>query len=97
MAGVNRVRYARTRDAVDIAYATLGDGPPLLVLRPILRLSVDHPLDESPDLELPKLAEKHLVVVWDPRGFGLSETSEPCYTVDSSLRRYVGGGGCACA
>src|SRR5262245_4795203 len=89
-----RIRYARTSDGADIAYGVIGSGPPVLVVRALMRLAVDDELAPeenrasgsawiSPWLAF---ADEHTIVIWDPRGFGLSAGSEPQYTHESSLR-----------
>jgi class 3 adenylate cyclase len=35
--------------------------------------------------ELPNLSDNHRIIMWDPRGFGLSQTTEPGYTLETSL------------
>jgi class 3 adenylate cyclase len=81
----SRVRYARTSDGVDIAYASIGSGPPLLVSRPVLRLAVDDELSGDSDARWLALADHRSLVIWDHRGFGLSGVEEPQYTIESSL------------
>lgn len=80
-----KIRYARTSDGVDIAYATHGSGPMLLVARPLLRTAVDGELGWM-DPALPLLADQHTVVTWDWRSLGLSTTNTAEYTLDSTLR-----------
>ena len=80
-----RIRYARTTDGVDIAYGVVGSGPPLLVVRAVMGLAVDDELAPESDASFLALAGTHRVVVWDPRGFGLSTGSEPKYTLGSSV------------
>jgi pimeloyl-ACP methyl ester carboxylesterase len=80
-----RVRYARTSDGVDIAYATVGEGPLLLVARPLLRAAVDGDLQFMMDPWLATLAERRTIVVWDFRGSGLSAGVEPQYTLETAL------------
>ena len=81
-----RIRYARTSDGADIAYAIAGSGPPLLIVRAILRLAVDDELASDSDAPWLSLADHRTVVIWDPRGLGLSAGSEPEYTLESSVR-----------
>jgi class 3 adenylate cyclase/pimeloyl-ACP methyl ester carboxylesterase len=81
-----RIRYARTSDGANIAYGVVGVGPPLLVVRVLLRQAVDDELSSDSDAPWLALAEKHAVVAWDPRGFGLSAASAPEYTLESSVR-----------
>ena len=80
-----RVRYARTEDGASIAYAVFGDGPPLLVARPLLRSPVDESLENQFDPVLPILARSRSLVLWDYRGLGMSDSVSPAYSLESSL------------
>ncbi len=66
-----RIQYLKTSDGVDIAYAVVGDGPPLLVARGLLMPGLDDDI-ARPSLLWPALTESHSVVLWDNRGVGLS-------------------------
>jgi class 3 adenylate cyclase len=81
-----QIRYVRTSDGVDIAYAAVGSGPALLVLRPFMSLDVDAEIAEEPRWRAAwlDLAEHRTVVIWDYRGHGLSGTGET-YTLESAM------------
>ena len=79
-----RVRYARTSDGVDLAYGTVGTGPPLLVIRPLLRPTFADEVAGKKEPWLP-LADGHSLIVWDHRGFGLSNAAPVDYTLDASV------------
>jgi len=67
-----QIRYARTADGIAIAYAVVGEGPPLLFARPFINPGLDDEI-AWPSAQLwPALAGSHSVVLWDTRGAGLS-------------------------
>jgi len=83
-----KIRYARTSDGVDIAYAVHGAGQggvPLLAGRSLLRAPVDSELGWM-DEGLPEIAERRTVVLWDWRSLGLSAAATAEYTIGSTLR-----------
>src|SRR5207245_800306 len=68
-----RIRFCKTSDGVRIAYATVGEGSPLVVLNPWvshLQFDWDHP---NPRRFIEGLAAGHLVARFDKRGTGLSD------------------------
>jgi pimeloyl-ACP methyl ester carboxylesterase len=67
-----RIQYAKTSDGVDIAYATAGDGPPLLVV-PTAPLSHVQAIWETLAHIYQPLAERFHLVWYDSRGSGLSD------------------------
>jgi pimeloyl-ACP methyl ester carboxylesterase len=74
-----RIQFAKTGDGVAIAYAIVGQGPPVLIARPFLAPGLDHEipeLREETSLWLSGLwtllTDSHSVVFWDLRGVGLS-------------------------
>ncbi|MDP2954814.1 MAG: alpha/beta fold hydrolase, partial [Longimicrobiales bacterium] len=78
------IQYAKTSDGVSIAFATLGQGtPPLVVMRGFL-------FDLRLEWQIPGLrrlyerwAEKRMVVRYDGRGFGLSERNITTLSLDT--------------
>ncbi len=80
------IRYARTADGVDIAFAVAGSGPPLLVFRTLISPDVDAEIaDESRwRAAFLDLADQRTVVIWDYRGQGLSAPAET-YTLDAAV------------
>jgi class 3 adenylate cyclase/pimeloyl-ACP methyl ester carboxylesterase len=66
-----QIRYTHTADGVAIAYAIVGEGPPLLFARPFFSPGLDDELAQ-PDRLWPVLTDSHSVVLWDVRGLGLS-------------------------
>jgi len=81
-----RVRFARAADGTNIAYSTLGDGPPL-VLMPAILFSHLEKLWELPQLRrgLEQLAESWTIIRYDNRGCGLSERD----VIDFSLEAHL--------
>jgi pimeloyl-ACP methyl ester carboxylesterase len=68
-----QIRYTTTADGVSLAYAVVGQGPPIVrVLGHFTHLEVEW---EWPDLRRfwESLAERHTVVRYDGRGMGLSD------------------------
>jgi TolB-like protein/class 3 adenylate cyclase/pimeloyl-ACP methyl ester carboxylesterase len=66
-----RIEYCRTPDGVRLAYATIGEGPPLVKTGSFLsHLQYDHPLWGPAWVGL---ASKYKFVRYDPRGNGLSD------------------------
>ena len=81
------IQYAVTSDGVSIAYSTLGEGPPLVILPvlPLSHLQVEWQMPGMRDF-LEQLADGHQVVRFDARGLGLSDRSESERTLDAHLR-----------
>jgi pimeloyl-ACP methyl ester carboxylesterase/DNA-binding CsgD family transcriptional regulator len=79
-----RVRFARSADGTKIAYSTLGDGPPL-VLMPAILFSHLEKLWEIPELRrgLEQLAENWTVVRYDNRGCGLSQRNVTDFSLEA--------------
>ena len=69
-----QIRYAQTADGVAIAYAVVGQGPPLLYARALFSPGVDDELALSTAL-WSSLTDSHTIVLWDLRGEGLSGTA----------------------
>ncbi len=81
-----RIQYAKTEDGVNIAFTTVGKGPPLVVAGDISDSHVQLAWDSPPSGPLFKLlAGKHTVVKFDPRGFGLSDRDVSAFPLDSRL------------
>ena len=76
------VQYTRTSDGADIAYWTMGDGPPLLQLtvQPVFPWRIYHSMEEARAWD-DRLAEDWTLVEFDARGVGLSASDD----VDRSL------------
>jgi class 3 adenylate cyclase len=66
-----QIQYTHAADGVAIAYAVVGEGPPLLVARGLLNAGLDDEIARSAGF-WPALTGSHSVVLWDSRGVGLS-------------------------
>src|SRR5437867_2136714 len=80
-----RIQYARTSDGVDIAFATAGDGPPLLVV-PNGPFSHVQATWETYAHVYPPLAERFHLVWYDSRGSGLSDREAIDFSMDAMVR-----------
>jgi pimeloyl-ACP methyl ester carboxylesterase len=70
-----RIQYAKTADGVSIAFATAGEGHPLIIV-PVPALShIEHGWEMFSPLLQP-LARSFRVVVYDSRGAGLSDRGD---------------------
>lgn len=80
------IQYAMTSDGVNIAYATIGTGHPLLVL-PILPLSHLQVEWQMPGMRefLESLASHHTVIRYDARGLGLSDRDPADRSLDAHI------------
>src|SRR3990172_961411 len=80
-----RIQYAKTSDGVSIAFATLGQGTPPLVVMPVASLESLRLGWQIPELRrgYERLAKKRLLVRYDRRGFGLSERNITAFSLDT--------------
>lgn len=78
------IRYARTRDGVNVAFWTLGEGLPLVCMT---NLIWSHTQLEWRFPEMRRwfelLAERRQVIRFDPRGTGLSQRAVDEYTIEA--------------
>jgi class 3 adenylate cyclase/pimeloyl-ACP methyl ester carboxylesterase len=79
-----RIQYARTSDGVDIAFATAGDGPPLLVVL-IPPLTHVQAAWSTFGYFLRPLAECFNLVWYDFRGTGLSDRDAIDFSMDAMV------------
>ncbi len=78
-----RIQYAKTEDGVNIAYWTLGEGPPLVqMVGPWSHIEMEWHIPECRRM-YERLAETRRLVRFDPRGFGLSERDVTDYSLDA--------------
>ena len=83
-----RIQYAKTIDGVDIAFATAGEGQPLLVV-PTLPLSHVQAAWELLPHRYQPLAERYHLVWYDSRGSGLSDREAIDFSMDAMVRDVV--------
>jgi len=81
-----RIQYAQTEDGVSIAFATLGEGTPLVMLPSLpfshIQLELQSPENRSWN---DRLAEKRMLVRYDSRGCGLSEQDVTDFSLDAMV------------
>jgi class 3 adenylate cyclase/pimeloyl-ACP methyl ester carboxylesterase len=79
------IQYARTSDGVNIAYWTLGDGPPLIWIGSLpsnIELHWRHP---DARRVIQRLADGHRLVMYDHRGDGASERDVDDVSLETHL------------
>jgi len=81
-----RIQYTNTNDGVRIAYWVMGQGTPIVIVRPE---PASHIVNEMNVPELwgfyQRLAEHATIVRYDPRGCGMSDREGTDYSYDSLL------------
>src|SRR3989304_5560399 len=81
------IRFCTTSDGVRIAYATVGEGPPIVrVLGWCTHLEFDFKLPEWDSSIWGLLAGSHLFVRYDGRGFGLSDREVRDFSLNAKVR-----------
>ena len=81
-----RIQYATTSDGVKIAYGTVGAGPPILVPHAIFeQFSLAWQMPEWRRF-LEQLGEGRQLVMYDGRGFGLSERNVEDLSIEPRIR-----------
>lgn len=76
------IQYARTPDGVNIAYAVVGNGPPLVYLQPFSHQQLDWTIPEL-SRWFASLSAARQVIRYDGRRFGLSDRPGEPITLDS--------------
>src|SRR5881397_2757495 len=78
-----RIQYVRTEDSVNLAVAMAGEGPPLLYLAdlPGSHVQREWRLPVYRDL-FERIASRHTLVRFDPRGLGLSDRDVHGFSFD---------------
>ena len=80
------IKFCTTADGVSIAYATAGEGPPLVVVPSWLsHLELDQQRLVSPSF-FQELASSNLLVRYDKRGMGLSSRNVGDYSLEAQVR-----------
>jgi len=81
-----RIQYAQTKDGVNIAYYTLGEGTPPVGIWPSAFSNIQAEW-QSPEWRrwYEGLAEKRKLVRYDPRGTGLSDREAGDFSLDAQL------------
>ena len=82
-----QIRYCKTSDGVDIAYATHGEGPPLVIspniLVPHLQMELDYPRNRA---FYERLSRRLQVVRYDRRGTGMSQRDVSDFSAEAGER-----------
>ncbi len=81
-----RIQYAKTKDGVSIAYWTMGEGMPLVMMADTLwshiQLEWQSPLGRK---WYERLAERRQLIRFDHRGSGLSERNVTDFSLDAQV------------
>jgi pimeloyl-ACP methyl ester carboxylesterase len=78
--------YVTTADGIRIAWATRGRGRPVVSMPPIPFRHIELEWEAPDDRRwLERLAARHMLVQYDPRGLGLSERGITDYSLDALL------------
>jgi class 3 adenylate cyclase len=80
-----QVKFCKTGDGTRIAYAVVGEGPPLVIASPWvshLQFEWDHP---NPRRFFQSLAEHHRLIRYDKRGTGLSDWTTENLDVETRI------------
>lgn len=83
------IGFAETSDGVQIAYATTGQGPPVIIFvlgwASHIEAGFGSPIYDRAGL-LPMSSERNLFVRYDGRGFGLSDRNVSDFSLEARLR-----------
>ncbi|MGA9047615.1 MAG: alpha/beta fold hydrolase [Dehalococcoidia bacterium] len=81
-----QIGFCTNPDGVRIGYATLGQGPAMII--PPHYFATITPYKTLPEVRyiLDTFARYHTVVIYDPRGAGLSDRNRTVFTLESELR-----------
>jgi class 3 adenylate cyclase len=81
-----QIRFCTTSDGVRIAYATVGEGPPLVFVRGwVSHLELDWQ-NESVRTSYEIYAQRYRVIRYDKRGTGLSDRNVTDFSLEARLR-----------
>ena len=80
-----RIQYAKTEDGVNIAFASMGEGPPLIRLMSpgIAHVQLDWAIYAA---IFQPLTSTFRVIWYDPRGTGLSDRDEADFSMEAMMR-----------
>jgi len=80
-----QIRFTETTDGVRIAYATSGQGPPLVLVVGWFTHLERGPIYDTPDI-VNALSNEVLLVRYDGRGFGMSDRDVKDFSLDARVR-----------
>ena len=81
-----QVNFATTSDGVRIAYAAIGEGPPVVVVLGWFTHLESGLSSPGRNPFVPALGDRHQVVMYDGRGFGLSDRGLDDYSLEARVR-----------
>ncbi|MCH6555953.1 MAG: alpha/beta fold hydrolase, partial [Chloroflexi bacterium] len=82
-----QVQYAKTSDGVDIAFASMGEGPPLINMQVPVAAHVQRAWAMFPDI-LQTLTRTFRLIWYDPRGTGLSDRDAIDFSMEAMMRDF---------
>ena len=82
-----QVQYAKTSDGVNIAFASIGEGPPLVRLPIPGYAHVQRDWAMFPNI-YPPLTRTFRVILYDLRGTGLSDRDEIDFSMEAMMRDF---------
>jgi len=83
--GAPRIQFATAHDGVSVAYAVVGQGPPMVYM-PEWVSHIDYEWAGSTGIFNKRLARSHSVFLYDGRGTGLSDRDVSDFSIDARLR-----------
>ena len=85
-----RIQYAKTEDGVNIAYATEGKGPALVLVPNPPSSHAQRGREMMPNFFQP-LVRGFRLIAYDPRGAGLSDRDAIDYAMEAMMRQLAFG------
>ncbi len=79
-----RIQYAKTKDGVSIAFASMGEGPPLINMQVPVAAHVQRAWAMFPDI-IQTLTRTFRLIWYDPRGTGLSDRDEIDFPMEAMM------------
>ena len=81
-----RIQYTKTDDGVSIAYATVGEGSPLILCPSYIPQQLSYVL-QAPSAQqfFDHLAKDRLLVMYDSRGFGMSDRDVTDFSLEARV------------
>ena len=80
-----RIQYAKISDGVNIAFASMGEGPPLINMQVPGAAHVQRAWAMFPDI-FPPLTRTFRLILYNPRGTGLSDRDKIDFSMESMMR-----------
>ena len=81
-----RIQYTKTEDGVSIAYATVGEGSPLILCPSYIPQQLSYVLQAPTSQQFfDHLAKDRLLVMYDSRGFGMSDRDVTDFSLEARV------------